>query len=66
MEFEDITASLQSLADNDIPVFKLQEAAAVRIPDVNQAAVDALQEYGDSVYLTQDDPAKDGVPRRAS
>ncbi len=53
VEFEDITASLQSLVDNDIPVFKLQEAAAVRIPEVTQAAVEALREYADTVYLTQ-------------
>ena len=64
VEFENITESLQSLADNDIPVFKLQEAAAVRIPDVTQASVDALQEYADSVYLTQTIQMKDGVITR--
>ena len=53
VEFEDITASLQALHDNDIPVFKLQEASAVRIPIVTAAAVEALREYADSVYLTQ-------------
>ncbi len=53
VEFEDISASLQSLVDNDIPVFKLQEAAAVRVPSVTAAAVEALREYADSVYLTQ-------------
>jgi hypothetical protein len=64
VEFEDITASLQALADNDIPVFKLQEAAAVRIPQVDQAAVEALREYADSVYLTQTIEKKDGVLTR--
>jgi hypothetical protein len=53
VEFEDITASLQALADNDIPVFKLQEAAAVRIPEVDQSVVESLREYADTVYLTQ-------------
>ncbi|MDP8984521.1 MAG: metabolite traffic protein EboE [Pseudomonadota bacterium] len=53
VEFENISVSLQSLVDNDIPVFKLQEAAAVRVPSVTAAAVDALREYADSVYLTQ-------------
>lgn len=53
VEFEDISASLQSLVDNDIPVFKLQEAAAVRIPNVTAETVDALHAYADSVYLTQ-------------
>jgi hypothetical protein len=53
VEFEDITASLQALADNDIPVFKLQEAAAVRVPAVDAAAVAKLREWADTVYLTQ-------------
>ena len=60
VEFEDISASLQSLVDNDVPVFKLQEAAAVRIAHVTPAAVDALREYADSVYLTQTIQRKDG------
>ena len=64
VEFEDITASLQSLADNEISVFKLQEAAAVRIPEVTQASVEALREYADSVYLTQTIQKKDGVLTR--
>jgi hypothetical protein len=53
VEYEDIGASLQSLADAGIPVFKLQEAAAVRVPEVTQATVDALRPYSDTVYLTQ-------------
>ena len=60
VEYEDIGASLQALADNDISVFKLQEAAAVRIPQVTQASVEALREYADSVYLTQTIEKKDG------
>ena len=53
VEFEDISASLQSLLDNDIAVFKLQEAAAVRVPAVTAETVQALRQYADSVYLTQ-------------
>ena len=64
VEFEDITASLQALADNDIPVFKLQEAAAVRIRDVTAASIEALREYADSVYLTQTIERRDGVLTR--
>jgi hypothetical protein len=64
VEFEDITASLQSLVDNDVPVFKLQEAAAVRIPEVTAASVEALREYADSVYLTQTIEKRDGVLTR--
>ena len=53
VEYEDIAASLRLLADRGIPVFKLQEAAAVRVPEVTQAMVDALRQYADTVYLTQ-------------
>ncbi len=53
VEFEDVGASLRALADNGIPVFKLQEAAAVRVPSVTQETVDAMREFADTVYLTQ-------------
>ncbi len=53
VEFENISASLQSLVDHDIPVFKLQEAAAMQIPEVTPRIVEALREYADSIYLTQ-------------
>jgi hypothetical protein len=64
VEFEDIAASLQSLADNDIPVFKLQEAAAVRIPQVTAETVEALREYADTVYLTQTIEKRNGTLNR--
>src|SRR5690606_12198571 len=44
VEFEDISGSLRKLADTGIPVFKLQEAAAVRVPEVTQEKVDALRQ----------------------
>lgn len=53
VEYEDIGTSLGRLADAGIPVFKLQEAAAVRVPEVTQAKVDALRRFADTVYLTQ-------------
>jgi hypothetical protein len=53
VEFEDIGVSLQKLHDAGIPVFKLQEAAAVRVPDVTPDTIQALQRYADTVYLTQ-------------
>jgi len=53
VEYEDIGASLRALADAGIPVFKLQEAAAVRVPEVTQEKVDALRRFADTVYLTQ-------------
>jgi sugar phosphate isomerase/epimerase len=53
VEFEDIGKSLRALADAGIPVFKLQEAAALRVPEVSQAKVNALKRFADTVYLTQ-------------
>jgi sugar phosphate isomerase/epimerase len=60
VEFEDIGASLRALADAGIPVFKLQEAAALRVPEVTQAKVDALKRFADTVYLTQTVEKRDG------
>ncbi|HEX6997376.1 MAG TPA: metabolite traffic protein EboE [Gammaproteobacteria bacterium] len=60
VEFEDIGASLQALASAGIPVFKLQEAAALRMPEVTQRTVDALRPFADTVYLTQTVEKRDG------
>ena len=40
VEYENITESLQALKDNNISVWKLQEAAAMMIPVVNRDKVD--------------------------
>jgi hypothetical protein len=53
VEYEDIAASLQKLTEAGIPIFKLQEAAALHIPEVTPAAVDALKRYAKTIYLTQ-------------
>jgi hypothetical protein len=53
VEFEDIPTSLALLAAAGIPVFKLQEAAALWIPDVNAETVAELERYSDTIYLTQ-------------
>jgi hypothetical protein len=58
--FEDIPVSLQKLVDAGIPIFKLQEVAAMHIPQVTQAAVDALAQYAKTVYLSQTVQKKDG------
>lgn len=60
VEFEDISASLQKLVDADIRVLKLQEAAALQVPQVTQDKVDALRRFADTVYLTQTVQKKDG------
>ena len=60
VEYENIAVSLQKLVDAGIPIFKLQEAAAVHVPEVTQEAVDALAPYADTIYLTQTIQKKDG------
>jgi sugar phosphate isomerase/epimerase len=60
VEFEDIGKSLRALADAGIPVFKLQEAAALRVPEVSPAKVKALKKFADTVYLTQTVERLDG------
>ena len=60
VEFEDISASLASLVKAGIPIFKLQEAAALRVPEVTKDLVDALRPFADTVYLTQTVEKRDG------
>lgn len=58
--FEDIPVSLQKLVDAGVPIFKLQEVAAMRIPQVTDEAVEALGRFAKSIYLTQTVEKKDG------
>jgi sugar phosphate isomerase/epimerase len=58
--YENIAESLQKLVDAGIPVFKLQEAAAMRVPEVTQKIVDTLARYAKTIYLTQTVEKKDG------
>jgi hypothetical protein len=53
IEYEDIGVSLQALVDAGIPIFKLQEAAAIHVPEVTAEAVAALRKYAETIYLTQ-------------
>ena len=62
--YEDIAVSLQKLVDAGIPIFKLQEAAAMRIPNVTQKIVDTLRRYAKTIYLTQTVEKKDGKLNR--
>jgi hypothetical protein len=62
--YEDISASLQKLVDAGIPIFKLQEAAAMRVPNVTQKIVDTLKRYAKNIYLTQTVEKKDGKLNR--
>lgn len=65
IEYEDITQSLQALKDNEISVWKLQEAAAMMIPVVTLEMVEAVRKYARTIYLTQTHQrAKDGTITR--
>jgi hypothetical protein len=58
--FENIPASLQKLVDAGIPIFKLQEAAGMHIPQVTQETVELLAQYAKTIYLSQTVEKKDG------
>ena len=60
VEYENISECLQKLVDAGIPIFKLQEAAALHVPEVTQKIVDVLKNYSKTIYLTQTVEKKDG------
>jgi sugar phosphate isomerase/epimerase len=61
VEYEDMAASLGKLVDAGIPILKLQEAAALQIPQVTDEIVDALRRYAETIYLTQTLELRDGT-----
>src|SRR5919201_4824870 len=60
VEYENSSVSLQKLVDAGIPVFKLQEAAAIYMPHVDERAIDTLYRFAQTIYLTQTKEKKDG------
>jgi sugar phosphate isomerase/epimerase len=60
VEYEDITESLQKLVNAGVPIVKLQEAAALHIPEVTQKVVDTLKRYSKTIYLTQTIEKREG------
>ena len=58
--FEDIGASLTQLVDAGIPIFKLQEAAALWVEHLTLEQVPALREFTDTIYLSQTTMRRDG------
>ncbi len=60
VEFEDIPASLRLLVGAGIPIFKLQEAAALRVPEVTADAIAELELFTDTIYLSQTTESRDG------
>jgi sugar phosphate isomerase/epimerase len=62
VEYEDMADSLRKLVDAGVPILKLQEAAALHVPEVNEAAVDELRRYSETIYLTQTLERRNGGP----
>jgi sugar phosphate isomerase/epimerase len=58
--FEDVAASLQKLVDAGVPILKLQEVAAMHMPNVTDETIEALQRFAKTVYLSQTVEKKDG------
>jgi hypothetical protein len=60
VQFEDIGAALRSIYAAGIPIFKLQAAAALWVPEVTDEAVAALETFTDTIYLSQTTERRDG------
>jgi hypothetical protein len=58
--FEDIPTSLQKLVDAGVPILKLQEVTAMRMPNVTNEVVEQLRRFAQTVYLTQTVEKRDG------
>jgi sugar phosphate isomerase/epimerase len=64
VQYEDIASSLRALGNAGIPILKLQEAAAVDVPEVTQEVVDSLRRFAETIYLTQTYERRDGTLTR--
>lgn len=53
VEFEQVDALLSALRSADLPVYKLQLSAGLRLTTVDESSLAALQPYVDDVYLHQ-------------
>ena len=53
VEFEDVGASLDALVAAEVPIVKLQVAAAMRVPEVTPEIVEQLGQFTETVYLSQ-------------
>lgn len=62
--FEDIGADLRMLVDAGIPIYKLQEAAALNVPEVDDEIVTELKRFTDTIYLSQTTQVRDGEVTR--
>lgn len=59
--FEDIPASLASLVVAGIPIFKLQEAAALWVKELTLDQVPQLRAFTETIYLSQTTLRRDGT-----
>jgi hypothetical protein len=64
VQFEDIAGSLRLLRSAGVPIYKLQAAAALWVPDVTPDAVAALDGFTDTIYLSQTTESRDGTLTR--
>lgn len=64
VEFENIADSLRQLYDAGVPIFKLQAAAALWVPEVTPQVVSALEAFTDTIYLSQTTESRDGTLTR--
>lgn len=64
VQFEDIPAALGQLVSAGIPIFKLQEAAALWVPEVTPETVRELERFTDTIYLSQTTERRDGELKR--
>ncbi|WP_326837011.1 metabolite traffic protein EboE [Amycolatopsis rhabdoformis] len=64
VEFDDIPASLDLLAGAGVPIFKLQQAAALWVPEVTDDVVRELERFTRTIYLSQTSELRDGAVTR--
>ncbi len=60
VEFEDIADDIHQLSMAGIPIFKLQEAAALKVDNVTPEIVEELKKYTGTIYLSQTTELRDG------
>lgn len=60
VEFENIADDIDQLSQAGIPIFKLQEAAALRVDNVTAEIVEELKKYTGTIYLSQTTQLRDG------
>ena len=60
VEFEDIADDIRLLSEAGIPIFKLQEAAALKVENVTSDIVEELKKYTGTIYLSQTTELRNG------